>query len=209
MSQDSAFLKRLELVKSNVKKRIKRQIIRVKMRLGLGVALQTTDRHVLEKTILPYFAARSDCRRILFVGCEWYTKHYEKIFANQEYWTIEIDPQLKEYGAENHVIDALQNLDSHFELNYFDLIVYNGVFGWGIDTQQAADIAFEKCFQALRPGGTLVFGWNNLPERCPFPPDSCANFAKFESSSFPPLSTSTYVVPDSFQNHTFKFLVKP
>ena len=103
MSQESAFLRRLELVKSNVKKRIKRQIIRVKMRMGLGVALQTTDRYVLEKTILPYFAARSDCRRILFVGCEWYTKHYEKIFVNQEYWTIEIDPQLKEYGAKNHV----------------------------------------------------------------------------------------------------------
>ena len=103
MSQESAFLRRLELVKSNVKKRIKRQVIRVKMRMGLGVALQTTDRHVLEKTIFPYFAARSDCRRILFVGCEWYTKHYEKIFVNQEYWTIEIDPQLKEYGAKNHV----------------------------------------------------------------------------------------------------------
>ena len=55
MSQESAFLRRLELVKSNVKKRIKRQIIRVKMRMGLGVALQITDRHVLEKTIFPYF----------------------------------------------------------------------------------------------------------------------------------------------------------
>lgn len=55
------------------------------MRLGLNVTLQTTDRHILEEIILPYFATESDCRRILFVGCEWYARHYEKLFVNKEY----------------------------------------------------------------------------------------------------------------------------
>lgn len=208
-SQNTGSLKRLKSAKSSVKKWVKRSLIKAKMRLGLKTALQTTDRRILERTILPYFAAKGDCHRILFVGCEWYTKHYENFFKGSEYWTIEIDPQLKEYGAKYHVVDALQNLDLHFEPHYFDLIIYNGVFGWGIDTRQAADIAFERCFQGLRTGGTLVFGWNDLPERCPFPPSECPSFAKFEPFSFPPLSTSTYVVPDSFQNHTFKFLAKP
>jgi hypothetical protein len=27
---------------------------------------------------------------VLFVGTDWFTKHYDRLFAASEYWTIEI-----------------------------------------------------------------------------------------------------------------------
>jgi SAM-dependent methyltransferase len=195
-------------VLKRLKSQIKEQLIDAKMRLGIDVSLRTKDRYVLEEVILSYFVKSPAHHKVLFVGCEWYTKRYEELFNQKEYWTIEIDPRLKKYGASHHVVDSLNNLDSHFEPNYFDVIVYNGVFGWGIDTKEDAETAFNQCFQCLRENGVLVFGWNNLPERCPFPPESCSNWQRFTPYRFPPLDASEYLVPESFQNHTFQFLTK-
>ncbi|MGV0024235.1 methyltransferase domain-containing protein [Phormidesmis priestleyi] len=195
-------------VLKRLKSQIKEQIIDTKIRLGMDVSLRTNDRYVLEEIILPYFAESPACQKVLFIGCGWYTKSYEELFNHKEYWTIEIDPNLKKYGSSRHVIDSLNNLNSHFKHNYFDVIVYNGVFGWGIDTKEDAEIAFEQCFQCLRENGVLVFGWNNVPERCPFPPESCSSWHRFKPYHFPPLAASEYLVPESFQNHTFQFLIK-
>ncbi len=191
-----------------LKTQIKEQLIDAKMRLGFDVALRTSDRTILETVILPYFAENPAYRSVLFIGCQWYTKHYEEIFKHKEYWTIEIDPTLKKYGSSNHIIDSIENLDAHFEHSYFDAIIYNGVFGWGIDTQEKAEIAFEQCFQGLQSNGVLVFGWNNVSERCPFPPEKCSSWHRFKPYPFPALAASEYAVPDSFQNHTFRFLSK-
>lgn len=191
-----------------LKSQIKAQIVDSKLRLGFDVALKTTDRIVLETIVLPYFAENSAYHRILFVGCQWYTKRYEEKFHHKEYWTIEIDPNLRKYGSSNHIVDSLENLDAHVEHNYFDVIIYNGVFGWGIDTEENAEIAFQQCFQCLRNNGVLVFGWNNVPERSPFPPENCSSWHRFKPYHFPPLATWECVVPDSFQNHTFRFLIK-
>jgi SAM-dependent methyltransferase len=195
-------------VLKRLKIQIKEQLINTKMRLGINTSLRTKDRYVLEEIILPYFAENLAYHKVLFVGCEWYTKSYEERFKHKEYWTIEIDPKLKKYGSNYHVVDSLTNLNAHFELNYFDVIVYNGVFGWGIDTQEEAEIAFEQCFQCLRENGVLVFGWNNLPKRCPFPPQNCLSWHRFTPYCFPPLAVSECPVPGSFQNHTFQFLIK-
>lgn len=191
-----------------LKSQIKGQLIDTKMRLGIDVSLRTSDRHILEEVILPYFAKNPAFHKVLFVGCEWYTKSYEAIFGHKEYWTIEIDPKLKKYGSSHHIVDSLNNLSSHFEHDYFDVIVYNGVFGWGIDTKEDAEVAFDQCFQCLRENGILVFGWNNLPERCPFPPEDCSNWHRFQPYHFSPLAVSEFIVPDSFQSHTFRFLTK-
>src|SRR5882724_8239237 len=78
------------------RKRLKRVIFKINLHtkswivdlFGLNLHLNTDDRRVLEKVILPYFASQSEFLRILFVGCDWYTKPYGKYFKEKEYWTI-------------------------------------------------------------------------------------------------------------------------
>jgi hypothetical protein len=45
---------------------------------------ETPDRDVLEQVIFPALRDRADVRRILLVGCEWYTRHYPRAFGDRE-----------------------------------------------------------------------------------------------------------------------------
>ena len=73
----------------------------------------------------------------LFVGCAPFTWHYEAIFPGRDYTTIDQDPRCRRYGATRHVVDKPKNLDRHVAPGSFDLIVCNGVFGWGLDERDA------------------------------------------------------------------------
>lgn len=177
---------------------------------GFDLYLNSPDRLVLEDEIIPYFISHSEYHRILFVGCDWYTKHYRKLFRNKEYWTIEIEEWKKKYATEKHIVDALQNLSLHIEDGFFDVIIYNGVFGHGINTKEDTEESFNQCFKALREGGILVFGWNNVPQYTPIPVTTeCENLQKFQPYFFEPLSTSEYLVPNTEYRHTFHFYQKP
>jgi SAM-dependent methyltransferase len=181
---------------------------------GFNLHLDTPDRYVLEDIIIPYFVERNEFHKILFVGCDWYTKPYNNYFKNKEYWTIEIDETRKKHGSKRHIIDSLLNLSNHFTNNYFDVIVYNGVFGWGINSREDTETSFQQCFQCLRPGGILVFGWNDIPEYKPFPViEECKILQQFEPYFFSPLSTVQYSVPDKSDEqkfrHVFNFYMKP
>ena len=46
----------------------------------------------------------------------------------------------EKFGSKRHVVDSLLNLSQHFAPGYFDLIVYNGVFGHGIDIAVLNDL---------------------------------------------------------------------
>ncbi|MFI5000571.1 MAG: methyltransferase, partial [Reyranellales bacterium] len=43
---------------------------------------------------------------------------------------------------------------------FFDCIVFNGVFGFGIDSPDDMRRAVKAMHDALRPGGLLIVGWN-------------------------------------------------
>jgi SAM-dependent methyltransferase len=185
-------------------------ILSVSRMRGLDLHLNYVDRYVLEDTIIPYFVAQKEFYKILFIGSDWYTKPYRKYFRKKEYWTIEIDESKKKYGSKRHITDSLLNLNLYFESNYFDLIVYNGVFGYGINTREDTEASFKQCFQCLREGGILVFGWNDIPERRSFPViEECQSLQKFEPYFFAPLSTSQYLTADDRLRHTFNFYIKP
>ncbi|MBW4634494.1 MAG: class I SAM-dependent methyltransferase [Iphinoe sp. HA4291-MV1] len=177
---------------------------------GFDLYLDSPDRLVLEDVIIPYFISRSEYHKILFVGCEWYNKPYRQLFRNQEYWTIEIEEWKKRYASKRHIIDSLLNLDLHIENNYFDIIIYNGVFGHGINSREDVEESFNQCYKALREGGILVFGWNNVPQYTPIPVTTeCENLKKFDDYFFEPLSTSEYLVPNTEFKHTYHFYKKP
>jgi len=109
---------------------------------------------------------------VLFVGCDWYTKHYCKFFRGMEYWTIDPDQGKKRYGSRNHLVDFLEHLHYYFPSGYFDLIICNGVYGWGLNQKKQCETAFRNCFDCLREGGEFVLGWDNVPEDSPSSPIS-------------------------------------
>ena len=175
--------------------------------LGIDLRMNSEPRAVLETAILPYFAERPEYRTVLFVGCEWYTRGYRRVFAEKDYWTLEIDPGKKRFGARQHVVDSVENVDRHFTRNTFDVILCNGVYGWGLNEREAADRAFNGCYECMRESGVLVLGWNDVPRRTPFPLSDCRSLMRFRRFAFPPLGQTDYRVPGP-KGHVYSFYLR-
>ena len=107
-------------------------VILARNALGLPNRMRTPDRDALEQVILPAYAARPDIKAVLFVGCAWYTHHYKSMLPGREYWTIDPDPWKKRFGARRHIVAGLESVDAHIAASRLDLIICNGVFGWGL-----------------------------------------------------------------------------
>jgi len=176
--------------------------------VGGDVSLSTDDRRVFETIVMPYFAARPEFQRVLFVGCDWYTAHYGRIFAGREYWTLEKDPGRRKFGSANHITDALQNLPAHVKPGFFDLVLCNGVLGWGLNDPEEAERSLEACRVALRPGGVLVLGWNDVPEKRVLSLAESKSLARFEPLVLPALGAASHVTATG-NRHTFNFFVRP
>ena len=181
--------------------------ILVRNALGLPNPMRNADRDVLEQVILPVYAQRDDMRAVLFVGCDWYTRHYEKMFDGKRYATIDPDPWKRKFGAREHAVIGMENIDAQFAPASLDLIVCNGVFGWGLNDRSDIERAFDGAFSSLRDGGHLVVGWNDLPERRPLPLDSLNSLARFCREPFEALGSADHRVPTD-NRHTFSFYVK-
>jgi thymidylate kinase len=175
---------------------------------GVDSYLKGDDRRVLEQIIFPHVLLDDAYQRILFVGCDWYTSGYNGRFEKtKSYWTIDIKPSHAKYGAKRHIIDSLQNLEQHFGAGTFDLILCNGVFGWGLDANADVEQAFQACHKCLRHGGVLVVGWDDIEEKRPFPLQDCQSLRAFDPFVFPPLGTAEYLTDTSFR-HTYTFYSK-
>jgi len=147
------------------------------------------DREMLEGRIFPALRQRDDIRRILFVGVDWYTRPYPRAFAGREFWTIEPIPGRAKHGAKGrHVMGSVTELDQHFEAGSFDTVILNGVLGYGLDDPVEQAEALRQCARALRAGGLLVVGWNDLDGRRPAPPvQEVAAQAGLQPTVLPPL----------------------
>ena len=62
-------------------------IARTLLAAGVPLRLRSAEREAFERDVLPYFARSPEFRRVLFVGCDWYTKVYERLFRGKEYTT--------------------------------------------------------------------------------------------------------------------------
>ena len=180
---------------------------RLRQALGLRRRIAREDRRVLEDVVFPHLSARADVRRVLFVGCAWYTAEYERVFDG-EYWTIDVDPDMRAWGARRHIVDSVARLDRHVGPAAFDLIVLNGVLGWGLNDRSAIETAFAQCWRALRAGGMLVVGWNDVPAHRPVALEEIQSLARFAPWVFPPLGVAHYLT-GTRNRHTFDFYRKP
>jgi SAM-dependent methyltransferase len=177
------------------------------IRYGIDVRKRREDRKILEQVIFPVIQQESTWQRILFVGCAWYTMHYPAKFADRSFITMEICPQESRYGAEQHIIDSCENIDEYFAQNSLDVVILNGVYGFGLNEWAPIERTFRGIHTALTPGGLFVLGWNDLPGHNPYPMRALESIVPFEPYLFPTLNTQIYE-SDSKNRHRFHFYRK-
>jgi SAM-dependent methyltransferase len=180
----------------------------LRKRLGLPTPLNTTDRSVLEQVIFPQYSQDPEITTMLFVGCGTYTAHYQqRFFPRKSFWTIEPDPRAARFGARQHITAPLEELERHFPANHFDLIICNGVFGWGLDGHEQCEAAFAQCHSRLRGNGHFLFGWDDVPRRTPVALETISSLARFREYTFPVLRAARYLT-DTPYRHTYAFYRK-
>ncbi len=180
----------------------------LRKRLGLPISLNTEDRRVLEQVILPCYRADSSIKKVLFVGCDSYTAHYQRLyFPTADYWTIDPVPSQRKFGAAQHIVAPLEELSGHFSAGSFDLIVCNGVFGWGLDTARQCEAAFAQCYSSLADKGRMLLGWDDIPQRRPLSLDDLASLSRFRKYVFPAFGSWRYRT-DTPYGHTYDFYLK-
>ena len=126
-------------------------------------AFDNSARNYMETCILPTVAASAGTR-VLFVGCRSYTFHYRQYFLhnNVDYWTSDIDPAARIWGERRkHLICDVRVLDRHAPARSFDLVMLNGVFGYGVDDSQSMNASIASIHRVLKPNGHLLIGWNS------------------------------------------------
>jgi SAM-dependent methyltransferase len=180
----------------------------IRKKLKLPAPLNSTDRWVLEQRIFPHYQSNPAIRDVLFVGCDSYTAHYQRsFFPTVNYTTIEPDPARSRFGASRHIVAPLEELAAHAPADAFDLIVCNGVFGWGLDSLEQCEPAFAHCHTCLRTNGHLILGWDDLPSRVPLPHERITSLARFRRYVFPEFGSWRFLTPTPFR-HTFDFYQK-
>lgn len=122
---------------------------------GIGL-YRPEDRCVLEDIIIPHYQKDKSIQRILIVGVNWPSRHYSSMFSDKTVLTIDFNPKLARYGAAKHIIDRIENLGRHLEPDSLDLILMNGMIGWGINDQIELESAITACHKHLRPWGSLL-----------------------------------------------------
>jgi hypothetical protein len=192
------------MTKSPLRSKVRAGLHRYLIRLGIDTRKKRPDRIALEKIIFPELQRDPQYQTILFVGCAWYTLHYPSLFRGKKFHTMEIDPDQACFGSTSHVVGSCEELHSQFDRGQFDCIVFNGVFGFGLNTPSALDRTLRGMHYVMRPDGLLIFGWNDLPAHAPFPPFSSASWSLLEPYHFPPFDAERFS-SDSINRHCFHF----
>ncbi len=164
---------------------------------------RTPDRVFLEETVFPWFRDSVRVRTVLDVGCDWYTRAYPDLLKAERYETIDLDPAKVRYARgreEAHCVGSLLELDQDYGVGEFDLVICNGVLGWGVN-DAASQIA-----RVLRPGGWLVLGWNDMDG---YRPETLSPFDQppLERFVLPTVGVDTRVTTTG-SKHTYRFFLK-
>lgn len=176
--------------------------------LGMAAPMLTEDRRVLEQIIFAHLCNEPRIQKVLFVGCDSYTAHYQRrYFANHNYWTIDPDTNCRRFGAKQHIIARLEELARFFPSGFFDLIICNGVYGWGLNSREDCEAAISQCHSCLANRGHMLIGWNDVAGRDPAPLSEVLSLSRFSRYSFPAFGSWQYVT-DTLNRHTYYFYQK-
>src|SRR4051794_16630133 len=137
----------------------------VYMRFFARPRLKTDDRAVLEERIFPALYRDPQVRRLLFVGVSRFTRWYPKLFTTRpgtRFETVDPSPDARVHGSRTaHWPCRFETLASRGEvLSSYDVLIMNGVFGYGTSDAPAA---LEAARALLQPAGLLVLGYRDQP----------------------------------------------
>lgn len=163
------------------------------------------DRNVLERIIFPDILAGHNPKKILDIGREEYQWFYNKFFFGRELWTLDRKSTREEFGASRHVVGDVANLKNYFKDSYFDLIVMNGVFGWGLNDPRAIEKTFSAIYDIMKPGGIFIFGFNDFPDK-PMKINAIKALKRFKPFVFKPLDAESFKCING--EHTYNFYIK-
>ncbi|CAN5307949.1 class I SAM-dependent methyltransferase [soil metagenome] len=176
--------------------------------IGLGHRFRSLDRRVLEDCVLAHYAARVRPLTLLFVGTHWYTRRYEALLAPHRFITIDIDPRAERFGSRHrHITDCVSRIGEHLAPGSVDVVIFNGVFGWGLQDSATIERAVDGFHDVLAEGGDLVFGWNDIAARRPMPVTELQALKRFAPLTFAPLSRQLAEIPGR-NRHRFGFYRK-
>jgi len=163
------------------------------------------DRNVLERIIFPFVLSEYNPKQILDIGREEYQWFYNKFFIGRKLWTLDRKPTREEFGSSFHVVGDVTGLKKYFENSTFDLIIMNGVFGWGLNDPTAIEKTFMAIYDIMKVGGIFIFGFNDFPDK-PMEINKIQALKKFTPLVFKPLETQSFKCVNG--EHTYKFYIK-
>ncbi|MBA5248794.1 MAG: class I SAM-dependent methyltransferase [Gammaproteobacteria bacterium] len=201
MNKIKNILKRMGVSEILVKK-----IRRFLSAIGIDLRMKTYDRYVLESIIFPYLIKNKKYKKIVFIGTDYYTRSYCKIFRNKEFYTLEYDKKQAKFGCKLHIVDSFTEIDSYFKESEVDVVICNGVYGYGLNLEDDVNKAFKATYRVLRKDGLFIFGWNNCKERSPYDIENTQAFQLFKKFYFEPLKVDKYEV-NTHNGHTFNFFI--
>lgn len=122
------------------------------------------DRQYLIHSIFPALKQVTKAPAILSVGVRPYTMRWEYLLKAQgasRFDTIELDATTAIYGSNHaHFQDIAQNIDKHVEANTYDVVIANGVLGWGIDSPTEISEFYFAQARVMKSKGYLILGYN-------------------------------------------------
>ncbi|TKW61209.1 MAG: class I SAM-dependent methyltransferase [Blastochloris viridis] len=179
-------------------------------RLGLPTPLKLPDRTFLERDVFGWLAAKPEVKRVLFAGIESYTWHYYRLLPDKAFFTIDISPQQEKWGRKGfHTVGSVTDLSRLYKPESFDVVVMNGLIGWGLDKKDDINRSFHEAYNVLAKGGLLIVGWPNEPKYIDFRLDELDGYALFKPYVPKALGLEQHRVEVSpWRRHTFDFLIK-
>jgi SAM-dependent methyltransferase len=174
-----------------------RRILWRKFFRGIFLRWFNPGRYLIEKKIFP----KIKNKKVLLVGCADYTEWYPSVLEKQknDVYSIDLDSAVSKFGAKKHVVGNAIFLSKYFKKNFFDVIFFGGIFGYGLDEIKDAEKAMKNIYTILADNGRLIIWWNDTPQRRKVNPALLKSYSLFGEYT-PPLRTR--------QNVVFLFLKK-
>ena len=120
------------------------------------------DRKYVRDEMLPVIAATNP-KNVLLVGTRRYTLDYPKRLnaPGCSVWTIDLDPDAAKFGnGAFHRVGDVCNAGTEFPGVEFDVVLANGLLGFGIDSDDDIRRFIEAMTGVLAADGYLMLGWD-------------------------------------------------
>lgn len=120
------------------------------------------SRTYIQDRLIPAIAADGR-QRMLFVGVQSYN---QSLYGSCEaagigVWTVDYNPASRPYGSpRGHIVGDIRKIDRLTDGQTFDVIFFNGVLGFGINTATDALASADAMAKIAEPGAVIIVGWN-------------------------------------------------